>query len=855
MKRIFTLMLCLLLLISAFAIVSCNKDDDDDDGDKGETHFTLAVAKENLQSHGYTANIAPQDELAQLEGNFAAFDVTLTLKGALEAEKEATNSFVDVYELESAQAAKDAESAVKASALGSMVSLQVKDNYLIMGTSADAIQHALNKKGGSTGGSGGSGMCTVTFSPENGDATFTQTVAVGEKLTRPTNPEKDGYMFTGWYNDGKLWSFSKAVEGNMTLVAGWVYNKVVIEYDPGQGMLQDDEWEIEVQKNARFHDHPTPTHSNAGMMFEGWYFDREYTEPVSSSYIFTENIVLYARWIMQTQCVDGSYNHSYGAYYTFEDATCTSAAVVARDCVMCGSSIRMSDSSVGALGHDWSEKVEAGFGFARRCQRVGCNEKQFYDFNDITSEALGNNPAEQVELTEGSGTLFGEERVPCIVNGIWDESNSAVFCGKGSKIVITITLATPSQMDRIYVKGRGNATFNILVQYSGDSEFVRVGSGAFLSDTENAKDESERAIPFGVVDRTKLVKKVQIIMPTPSNGSDYWEEIGFFMLDGDIADIQDPSDEIVGNDPVNGKVTVNYDPGRGMLADGEWDVTVEVGSRIPTHPIPTHYDESMLFDGWYFDKACTKPALGSFVYERGYTLYAKWIQQAQCVDGTYNHQWGGYYVFEDATCDAAGILAKDCTLCGSSMKVEDASAPALGHDLGAAVEQGFGTVQSCTRPECDYKVVVEYTNVTDEALGNSPADCVKLTEGSAWGEITCIVDGRWDNGSTIAGKGDKMVVDITFENATVIDRIYLKGRGAEAEFKLYVQYEGENDFTYVGEGKFLTDTENSSPDRKIPYAEVNGTKKVTKVQIIMPTPSVGSDQWEEIGFFRLPDEE
>ena len=36
MKRIFTLMLCLLLLISAFAIVSCNKDDDDDDKEDKE---------------------------------------------------------------------------------------------------------------------------------------------------------------------------------------------------------------------------------------------------------------------------------------------------------------------------------------------------------------------------------------------------------------------------------------------------------------------------------------------------------------------------------------------------------------------------------------------------------------------------------------------------------------------------------------------------------------------------------------------------------------------------------------------------------------------------------------------------
>jgi len=307
--------------------------------------------------------------------------------------------------------------------------------------------------------------------------------------------------------------------------------KVTIEYDPGQGMLNDDEWEVEIDAGSRKSQHPTPTHSNPAMVFEGWYFDADCTEAVRTAHKYEKDTVLYAKWTQMNQCVDGTYNHPWGAYYTDTDATCTRPAIVARDCPNCGSTLKTEDPTNNpALGHDFGKPTEAGFASMVECRRTGCGERVYTDFEDITSEALGNEPATKVELTEGSGTLFGEERVPCIVNGIWDEANSAVFCGKGGQILITITLNTPTQMDRIYMKGRGSASFDILVQYEGDSEFVRLGSGSFMSDTENSKPEDERKIPFVTVDNTKVVQKVQIKMPTPSNGGDYWEEIGFFRL-------------------------------------------------------------------------------------------------------------------------------------------------------------------------------------------------------------------------------------------------------------------------------------------------------------------------------------
>ena len=104
------------------------------------------------------------------------------------------------------------------------------------------------------------------------------------------------------------------------------------------------------------------------------------------------------------------------------------------------------------------------------------------------------------------------------------------MAGNGDEIKIEITLFTPMSFDRIYVKGRGSATFNVYVKYQGESEFSLLGAGAFLGAEENTKDPAERKIPFVEVDGNKVVEKVQIVMPTPSNGGDYWEECGFFKL-------------------------------------------------------------------------------------------------------------------------------------------------------------------------------------------------------------------------------------------------------------------------------------------------------------------------------------
>ena len=66
---------------------------------------------------------------------------------------------------------------------------------------------------------------TVSFDTRGGNEIPDVTVNVGELITEPDAPVREGYEFAGWYTDDSLsfkWRFnSDVVEGDMTLYAGW----------------------------------------------------------------------------------------------------------------------------------------------------------------------------------------------------------------------------------------------------------------------------------------------------------------------------------------------------------------------------------------------------------------------------------------------------------------------------------------------------------------------------------------------------------------------------------------------------------------------------------------------------------
>lgn len=69
---------------------------------------------------------------------------------------------------------------------------------------------------------------TITFQPNNGQPTFTQTVPDGGEAVLPDEPSKKGHKFIGWYTDSaltKAYDFSTPVKSDLTLYAKWKKGK------------------------------------------------------------------------------------------------------------------------------------------------------------------------------------------------------------------------------------------------------------------------------------------------------------------------------------------------------------------------------------------------------------------------------------------------------------------------------------------------------------------------------------------------------------------------------------------------------------------------------------------------------
>ena len=77
-------------------------------------------------------------------------------------------------------------------------------------------------------------LVTVTFD-NNGNKAI-ETIDEGNKVTKPADPSRSGYVFSGWYNGTSKWDFNTVVNDDITLTAKWVKdsNVIIISYKDGK---------------------------------------------------------------------------------------------------------------------------------------------------------------------------------------------------------------------------------------------------------------------------------------------------------------------------------------------------------------------------------------------------------------------------------------------------------------------------------------------------------------------------------------------------------------------------------------------------------------------------------------------
>lgn len=79
-------------------------------------------------------------------------------------------------------------------------------------------------------GCGNNANVTVSFDSKGGTEVADIEVEKGSTIQKPTSPEKEGYIFDGWYYGDEEFDFSIAIEKDMTLVAKWEKEVVIKQY-------------------------------------------------------------------------------------------------------------------------------------------------------------------------------------------------------------------------------------------------------------------------------------------------------------------------------------------------------------------------------------------------------------------------------------------------------------------------------------------------------------------------------------------------------------------------------------------------------------------------------------------------
>ena len=139
--------------------------------------------------------------------------------------------------------------------------------------------------------------CVVTFSTAHGSVSPSQvTVNKGEKVTQPTNPTADGWVFEGWYTDQSYatqYDFNSAVNDNITLYAKWSELKITysVTFYTRYGTTPEGQLIVSGDKVTKPAD-PAQT----GWIFGGWYTDETCTAAYDFNAPVTSSMTLYAKW-------------------------------------------------------------------------------------------------------------------------------------------------------------------------------------------------------------------------------------------------------------------------------------------------------------------------------------------------------------------------------------------------------------------------------------------------------------------------------------------------------------------------------------------------------------------------------
>ena len=140
------------------------------------------------------------------------------------------------------------------------------------------------------------GDYVVKFNSNGGSSVLSQAVSYNETATKPTNPTRTGYTFSGWTLNGESFDFNTKITNNITLTATWTINKYTVTFDSDGGSSV-------ASQIVNYNDYVTypGTPTKTGYTFGGWTLNGSIFYFNSSK--VTSNITLKATWTLNKYTV------------------------------------------------------------------------------------------------------------------------------------------------------------------------------------------------------------------------------------------------------------------------------------------------------------------------------------------------------------------------------------------------------------------------------------------------------------------------------------------------------------------------------------------------------------------------
>ena len=230
-----------------------------------------------------------------------------------------------------------------------------------------------------------SSSIVITFNYNySGSTSSTVTLTNGPTLSRPTNPTRSGYVFTGWYTNSSCttrYEFTGTITGDMTLYAGWkdmslTYMYTETQINPTDYTSSSDYYSVSTSytsSSSKKHIYLVAEETGTHYI----YYKNEY----SSSYYYGYYLQIYN---LTTGTTIRSSSTVTNTSYSYDTFTCSAGDVI----VISLYRYNTSYSSYAYFYFDGFDSPAASTAKASFGQYIG--SKAFYNCSNLTSVTIGN---------------------------------------------------------------------------------------------------------------------------------------------------------------------------------------------------------------------------------------------------------------------------------------------------------------------------------------------------------------------------------------------------------------------------------------------------------------------------------